>query len=178
MKRYLKIFLVFVISFVLVGCGNSDSEKKAEPNGKIAENKEETESTKTKVITCKLEKEDTANSYTLVTTYELTVEDEVVTKNKMKEVITSSSKDMLTYFETYLKSTYESMNTKYGGYEYSIVNDGKQVISNTTVDYTKVNVEKLIEDDASMKLMVNDDNKVTLSGVKSVYQTLGIECSE
>lgn len=175
MKKYLKIFLVLVISFVLVGCGNSESTKETEPNGKITEEKEET---KTKVVTCKLEKEDTANSYTLVTTYELTVEDEIVKQNKMKEVITSSSQDMLTYFETYMKTTYESMNTKYGGYEYSIVNDGKQVISNTTIDYTKVDIEKMIEDDASMKLMVNSDNEVTLSGVKSVYTTLGIECDE
>lgn len=175
MRKYLKIFLVFVISFVLVGCGNNSEDVEKEPNGKIAEEKEEV---KTKVVSCKLEKEDTANSYTLVTTYELTVEDEIVKQNKMKEVITSSSQDMLTYFETYMKTTYESMNSKYGGYEYSITNDGKQVISNTTIDYTKVDIEKMVEDDASMKLMVNSDNKVTLSGVKTVYKTLGIECDE
>lgn len=178
MKKYLKILLVFVISFILVGCGNSEDKASddKEPNGKIVE--EEKDKKETKTLNCKLEKEDTANSYKLVTTYELTTEDDLVITNKMKEVITSSKQETLSYFENYLKTTYENMNKNYGGYTYNVTNDGKQVIANTTIDYTKINIEKMMEDDASMKLMVNSDNKVTLAGIKGVYATLGITCDE
>ena len=173
MKKYFSIILIFIISIILVGCGNNNNKQEA--NGHIAE---ENDVSKVKKIVCKLEKEDTVNSYKLDTTYELTVENDLVIKNKMTEIITSTNKDTLDYFENYMKSTYKTMNDKYGGYDYKVTNDGKQVASSTTIDYTKTDIEKIIQDDSSMKLMVNSNNQVTLAGVKSVYNTLGIACDD
>ena len=96
----------------------------------------------------------------------------------MKEVITSSNQQNLKYFESYLKTTYETMKNNYGGYTFTVTNDGTQVVAETIVDYTLMNIEKAVQDDASMKAMVNSDNKVTLAGIKSIYKTIGVECNE
>lgn len=174
MKKYLKILLVLTVSFVLVGCG-----EKAKPNGQIGdETKTPSEQEEIRHVICKLEKDDATSGYKLVTDYDLTVEGELVNQNKMKEVIISSSKETLKYFEDYLKNTYDTMNKKYGGYNFTVTNDGTQVVAETVVDYTIMNVAQAVQDDASMKAMVNSDNKVTLAGVKSIYTTIGVKCNE
>lgn len=172
MKKYFKIVLMFILSIDLIGCTTNNKE---EANGYTPLEKE----TNTKrIVTCELEKEDKSNSYKLSTAYELTVENDLVLKNKIKETITSANKDVLDYFENYMKTTYKTMNDKYGGYSYKVSNDGKKVISTTVIDYTKTNIEKIKEEDSSMKLMTNSNNQVTLVGIKSVYNTLGIECDD
>lgn len=175
MKKYLNIIFVLLMSITLVGCNNNEKTNENNPNGYIGE---ENNTNAPTTITCKLEKEDTANAYKLVTTYELTVENDLVTKNKMKEVVTSSKEETLDYFKNYMETTYKTMNEKYGGHEYKVTTNNNQVIANTTIDYNKTDMKKIIEDDSSMKLMVNEDNKVTLSGLKEVYETIGITCEE
>ena len=174
MKKYLKILLVLVLAVVLAGCG-----KKADPNGNIGDGSN-TPSKQDEIrhVTCRLEKDDKASGYKLVTDYDLTVEGELVNQNKMKEVITSSNQQNLKYFESYLKTTYETMKNNYGGYTFTVTNDGTQVVAETIVDNTLLNIVKAVQDDASMKAMVNSDNKVTLAGIKSIYKTIGVECNE
>ena len=39
-----------------------------------------------------------------------------------------------------------------------------------------MNLKKFVEDNASMKSYVNKDNKITLSGAKKLYESLGATC--
>lgn len=60
----------------------------------------------------------------------------------MNEVVTSDKENVLTYFETYLNNSYKSLDDKYGGYDFKITKTTKDVSSNVTIDYNKMNLKK------------------------------------
>ena len=173
-KRFLILLICAVL--VLTGCGSSKKESNdgkfgnggTEDNGGI-----ETTSKTEKVMKCSI----TANNgtYSLVSTYEVYHDGEYVSTIKTTENLKAASKSDLDYMEEYLDSLYSQMKNNYGGYTYTIDNDGSKVVTHITADYTTMNLNKLLQTDSTASIYI-ENGKVTLSGLKTLYQQSGISC--
>ena len=156
MKKVFYGFVGALFLLVIVGCGTTG---------------------KTNKLTCTLTKDDTANGYKLESTYNISAKDNIVQKVDTKEVVVSDNATILSTFETQLNSTYKHMSETYNGYDYSITNDGKQVISDVHIDYTTLDLVKLASDDKEIKQqLMNNENKITLSKIKKLYTSMGANC--
>ena len=157
MKKCIKIFLVLLLSIVLVGCGAK--------NEKV-------------VKKCTLSMDQTANGYKLDSTYTIYATDDSVTSVETEEIVTSDNESIRQYFETTLNETYKTANETYGGYTYNVKNENNKVTSTVTIDYNKMNLNQFVKDNAAMKNYVNKKNKLTLDGVKKIYEDLGATCEQ
>lgn len=86
--------------------------------------------------------------------------------------------DVLTLFEDKINSTYKAMSDAYGGYNYSVTNTSSKVTATTAIDYTELNLKQLVQDDSSMKFIVNDKNEITLEGIKFLYIQMEAQCDQ
>lgn len=152
--KYIKILSLVFIVVLLAGCGD---------------NKEFTK-------TCTATMNDTVNGYKLDTEYKIYGKGKIATKVVTVETVTSKDQDKLDYFEKTLKETYDSINEIYGGYTNNITNKDGKVVSETTIDYTKMDVEKYVKDNSVMKSYVNSKNEMLASGIQQVYEALGATC--
>lgn len=155
MKKGVKFLVVSLFVILLVGCSSKDEKV---------------------VKTCKLNRDQSASGYTLNSTYKIHATNNVVTSVETEEVVTSENKQIRDYFESTLKTSYETAEKAYGGYTYTVKNEGNKVSSNVTIDYTKMDLEKFINSNTAMKAYVNKDNKITLEGAKKIYEGLGATC--
>lgn len=155
MKKGVKFLVVSLLTVLLVGC--SSKEEKV-------------------VKTCTLNSDQSANGYTLSATYKIYATNNVVTSVETEEIVTSDNEQIRDYFESKLKTSYETANKTYGGYAYNIKTKGNKVSSKVTIDYTKMNLKKFMESNTAMKAYVNKDNKITLEGAKNIYENLGATC--
>lgn len=80
--------------------------------------------------------------------------------------------------EEQLSQNYEKMDESYGGYTTNISKNGNKVVSEVEIDYEHMDVESLLEDQPSMKNYANDNNQLTLEGVKTIYKAMGATCEE
>ena len=160
MRSSLKIFTLIFVLLMLFGCeGKKENFKEF-------------------VKTCELTSNDVTNGYKLKSLYEIHGKGKTVEKVITTETVTSDDEETLEYFKEYLSTTYESYNKIYGGYTNEItISDGK-LISKTTIDYSKMNLEKFASDNSVIKNYVNDDNKFLLEGIKSFYKSLGANCEK
>ena len=154
MKKGFKILFISLFVFILAGCGKAEE----------------------KVTKCELTSNQAASGYSLKSTYEIYSKGNVVDKIKIKEVVTTDKENIITYFESYLEQTYKTANETYGGYTYKVTKSDKDITADVTIDYTKMNLDKFISDNSSMKSYVNKDNKITLEGVTKIYEALGATC--
>lgn len=155
MKKVLKVFATLLVVVILFGCGASTEEK---------------------VVKCTISQKDLTNGYELKSEYNIYAQGEVVKSVKTKEVITSEQESILSYFQTTLNTTYEKYNSEYGGYTYEVTKEGNTVTSNVAIDYTKMDLDKFSEDQSSIKSAINDNNELTVDGIKSMYQSMGATC--
>ena len=77
-----------------------------------------------------------------------------------------------------LNEQYQSSNETYGGYEYKVEKKDNSVESNVTLDYSKLNLKKYIEDNPAMKQFLNKNYKITLDGMISLYESSGATCNK
>lgn len=154
MKKILGM-LVFVISIILItGCSNNEEVVK----------------------TCTSTTNDVANGYKLESKYTVYAKGDIVQKVETVETITSDDEGILEYFEESLEDSYEALKDTYGGYTNEVDNENGKVVSKTTIDYTKMNVEQYVKDNTIMENYVNSDNEFLLEGVISIYEALGATC--
>ena len=146
------IFALFSVLF-LTGCGSSE-----------------------KTINCTNKSDQSSSGYVLDSQYKIYASGDVVNKVETTETIESSNNTILSYFEKTLKEQYQSNNDKYGGYNFDITTEDGKLVSKVTVDYSKMDLAKFIEDNAAMKSFANEDNKLTVDGVKTMYESLGAIC--
>ena len=151
MKKLIKFLAIGVGIALLSGCNNN-------------------------VVTCTLESNDTTSGYSIKSTYEIHSKNDVVSKVKTTEEIKSENDSILDYFESSLNSQYEVSNNQYGGYKYKVTKKNNTVKSVSTVDYNKMDLEKYINDNSALKEYVNSDNKISLKGIKTLYESLGATC--
>lgn len=161
MKKIAKILVVFVGVIFLAGCDTNDLF------GSI-NNKS--------ITKCTLDSDQSANGYKLNSEYNIYATGNVVTSVKTTEVVTSDKEEILKYFQNTLNTQYEAANKSYGGYSFDIKKSDNKITSNVTIDYNKMNLKKFVQDNASMKSYINKDNKITLSGAKKLYESLGATC--
>lgn len=154
MKKKFVILGCSILALTLVGCGAEE-----------------------KTFTCTLYKKDVINNYELNSTYKVYATGDVVNKVETTEVVKSNEKSVIDSFEETLEKTYKAMDEAYGGYENKITKEELELTSITTIDYNNMDIEQLIKDDASMKAIVNKDKKITIEGIKNVYEQLGAECN-
>ena len=155
MKKNILISLGIILSLCLMGCS-----------------KEAKEST----INCSLTSNNTASGYSLKSTYTIYAKKGEVEKVVTQEVVTSESSTILSAFETTLNQTYSKTNETYGGYTYKVTINGNTLTADTTIDYNKMNLAKYVEDNSSLKPYVNDNNMLTVDGLKTLYKSLGATC--
>lgn len=154
MKKFVKLTFVMMLVVLLAGCG------------------------KDKVIKCTLNSDQSASGYKIKSEYNMYSTGDIVNKVVTTETVESKNNTILAYFEKQLKTQYKTNNDNYGGYTYEITNKDGKVVSKVTIDYTKMNLNKFIKDNPAMKSYVNKSNKLTVSGVKSMYQSLGAKCEK
>lgn len=147
-----KLLLIIPVLLLLVGCGS-----------------------KTGTLKCSMSQNNVLNNYSLKSEYTVNYKGDYVTKVESKEVVTSESSSILDYFESALNTTYDNMSKTYGGYTFKVTKDGNTVTSTVTIDYDKMNVEKLYNDESSLKNYIKD-NHLTVDGIKSMYASMGITC--
>lgn len=155
MKKLFFVVPILGIGLLLAGCGKVEGG----------------------VVNCTLYTNDAVNGYTLNSTYKINYTGEYVDSVESEEIVTSEDTDILNYFETTLTDTYDKTSAAYGGYDYSVNNDGSKVVSTVTIDYKKMDLEQFITDQPTLK-SYSKDNKLLVEGVKTMYESMGATCSE
>ena len=161
MKKVIKSLIALSLIVLLVGCG---------------EKKETKEEIKEKTYKCTLTSNDIVNGFKVESVYEIYATEDVVKKVKTEEKVTSDDETILDTFENTLNTTYEAADKNYGGYDYSVTRNDNEVLSITTIDYTKMNLKQYIKDNSALSQYVNDNNELTAEGIKSLYTSMGATC--
>lgn len=154
MKKVVSSIIITLFAVVMTGCGKAEE----------------------KTLTCTLHKKDVINGYEINSTYKAQAKDNVVTKVETQEIVTTDTPEMANYFEETLQNTYQKMHQSYGGYEFTVTNKDNKVTSDVTIDYTKLNLEQLAKDDSAIKGILDDKNRMTLDGMKALYEAQGATC--
>lgn len=130
---------------------------------------------KTGTINCTLSSNNVVNGYKIESEYKINYKGDTVESVETLEVVTSSSNQLLDYFETSLNESYSKMNDNYGGYDYSVTKEEGKVSSKVKIDYNKMNIEQFVKDQPALKSYVSG-NKLLTDGVKSLYESMGATC--
>lgn len=154
MKKVLYVGLCSALMLLASGCG---SEKEI-------------------MKTCTLNSNNVAQNYEMKNEYKIYGKGKVVTKAVTTETIISSNQEILDYFEETVKETYDTNNAAYGGYTNKITNKDGKLVSETTIDYSKMDIEKFINDNSVMKSFVNSKNELLIDGIVELYEAMGATC--
>ena len=152
MKK-IKLFVVIMICFLVVGCGNKQVTK-----------------------TCTLVSDQSSNGYKSSTTYTIYSKNDIVTKVEQKEVIDSKKKEILDFYKDEYNSMYKKYNKTYGGYTYHVSINKNQLIFDVLIDYKEFDMDKYIRDNTGIKKFVNKDNQYTMDGIIKMYENIGGSC--
>jgi uncharacterized lipoprotein YehR (DUF1307 family) len=155
MKKFVKLTFAFMLVVLLTGCLGKD-----------------------KVTKCTLKSDQSASGYKITSEYNVYSSKDEVNKVVTTETVESKNNTILAYFEKQLKSQYKANNDSYGGYKYEVTNKDGKVVSKVTIDYSKMNLNKFVKDNPAMKSYVNKSNKITVKGIKSMYQSMGATCEK
>lgn len=155
MKKGLIVMTALSCVLLLAGCGNKEQK-----------------------LTCTLDKNDVVTGYKLTTKYEATAKGNKLTTVKTTETVESDSQDVLDYFKEATEESYNKMNDTYGGYTFTTKSEGKKLVVNTTIDYTKLDQKKLAADEPAMKQYMDKNNNMTLDGIQKVYEAMGSTCKK
>lgn len=156
MKKLAYGFLVLLCVVFITGCGSDDSS-----------------SYKTEKCTNKM----STNDMEYTADYELRLKDDTHVKSvKTTETIKSSNSDYLDTTKKSIEDLYDNVNKKYGGYSCSVKISGDTLTSECVIDYDKMDLKQYIQDNPTAKVIVDDDYKATVEGLKTTYKALGAKC--
>lgn len=157
MKKIVKVFAALLVVTLLCGCGAEENER---------------------IIKCTASQNNLANGYEIKSEYNIYAKGDVVKSVKTKETVTSDQEAILNTFETTLNSTYGTYSKEYGGYKYEIVKDNNTVTSNVAIDYSVMDLARFANDNSVLKNYMNDNNELTVDGLKTMYKSLGATCED
>lgn len=116
------------------------------------------------------------NSISMDMKYTVKYSGKNVTKIDTVEKVVSDDKSTLDFYKSKLDESYEDYkDIKY--YENEISVDGNTLTSTTSIDYSKIDTDKLIQIDSSNKKLI-EDGKINIDTIKSYYESLGITCEK
>ena len=153
MKRSILIPSLLAIALFVTGCSNEKKDNK--------------------ILNCS-SKETIVDGIKTNSSYKVTHDGEYVRVIEIEEtVMTTDTK----YLET-IKKTIETMympynNVKY--YEYSVNIQGDTLISTSKIDYSKINMDELLEINPEMSIII-EDGKLRVYEVEKIYNQKGITC--
>ena len=150
MKKKFNMLIIFIF-LLLVGCS------------------------KEKYTVCNLKLSDKNFGYNLNSTYKVYYDNNYVKKIDKKEVYSSQNEEVLNYFFDLKLIDYNNLNDLYGGYEFSIEQNKSSIIINTIIQLDKVDIKRMLKDGYIDNNYVVS-NKLTVSGLKYLYQSKGFIC--
>lgn len=128
-----------------------------------------------KKVTCTSKSDQSQNGYVIETKEVIYPRGKNVSKVVINQTITSKDSKKLDSFEKQFKEDYASFDKKYGGYKYKVTKTKDKVVSDITIDYTKLDMKKFITDNEAMKKYTKN-NKLTVAGAKEMYEASGAVC--
>lgn len=169
MKRVSKYLFVLLVGVVLLtGCNDTKKENKDNNN-----NKEVKEEVKEQTMECS-RKATVTEGVELDVNYTVTYVGEDVKKVYSNEKVISENKQYLEAYKTQVENIYSPYkDLKY--YDTNIRIEGNTLISEATIDYDKVDTDKMIEIDSANATLIKD-GKVKVSDLKTAYSALGAIC--
>lgn len=106
--------------------------------------------------------------------YEVTYHGEYVKTVNTKEVMTSTDTKTLEAYKTQLEDIYKDFDG-IDHYKYHFEIEGNTLTSTVSIDYEKVDTDKILAvDDSTDQLIKN--GKVKLEDIKKVYEDVGATC--
>ncbi len=115
------------------------------------------------------------NGYETTSKFAIYYTGDYVDKVETVETVTSESEDFLDNMEEYINSTYDAMNSAYGGYSYEVIREDGSIVSNVVIDYSKMDLELYITDQPTMSNYVEND-KFLVEGIVDIYEEAGATC--
>jgi uncharacterized lipoprotein YehR (DUF1307 family) len=168
MKRVSKLLLIVLCLVVFITTGCTKETKNEEKT--TTEDKTETED---KTMQCK-RTATISDGVTVDLSYTVTYADDYVKKIYSNEQVKSTNS---TYLKSY-KEQVESIYSPYKGieyYDYDVRIEGNTLISEATIDYEKVDTDKLIEVDSANSSIIKN-GKIKVSDIKTLYNNVGATC--
>ena len=163
MMKYQKISLIIILLLIpvlITGCGKSN-QKVSLYSGKGM---------------LKCSREGTLDGGTAQFSYELSYKDGYVTTLHSIEEITSEDNNILdTYEEAYNNIFASYKGLKY--YDNTITRKDNTVTSDTTINYAKIDIDKLLEIEGSEDNVI-EDGKVKVVTWKKFAEKFGTTCSQ
>lgn len=126
--------------------------------------------------TMKCESTSKQEKYTINSSYTVHSGGGIVKKVESVETVESKDEEFLKTVEDNFNKQYKYNSETYGGYDYKVTNKDGKVVSTVTINYKKMDLEKFIKDNQAMKSYANDKNKITLDGLKKMYESMGAKC--
>ncbi len=107
--------------------------------------------------------------------YNIYSTNDTVDKIEINETLDSEDSDTQAYFESYIKDKYDEQNNNFGGVEYNIEKNDNNLEANTTIDYSKMDIEAYAASLEGMDKYVKD-KKLLTEGMLEYYKLLGFTC--
>lgn len=171
MKKISKILFVLLISiFFITGC---DEEIKLESGSSV--DKDTDVSNATGTLLCSRGGKGLGNS-TAELSYEVNYKKGYLTRVHSKEKVNSEDQAILDQYEEAYKNIFEAYkDLKY--YENTITREDTSVMSDTTIDYSKVDMDKLKAIENSKQSII-ENGKVSLKDWLTLASNVGTKCIE
>ena len=159
--RKLNIVLCLLISLVLTGCFNNKKDDDVTNDDDV-------------LITVCRGQQEISDGIEANFRYEITSKNNNVLSLVSTETIETSDIEYLESAKKSMEDTHSIYkDIKY--YEYEITVDDNKLVSTVDIDYSKIDIDKLISiDKANENIVV--DGKVNLNYLKNMYESLGSVC--
>ena len=129
-------------------------------------------------LTCKLTSDQTAMGYKVDTTYSVYGSQEAVNRVSVRYTVTSEDEETRNGIIDNYKEQFDYNAKRYGGYEYTVDNNGNEAVFRGTINYDKMDMEKFKTDNVAMEDFLIENGKLGLDGAKRLYESSGATCNE
>lgn len=156
----MKKFYVFILLFLVVITGCNKDSKNFDNNEVI------------KTMTCSLSMVQDDVDYDFK--YLITYKEGYVLSLHSEEIIKTSIKEKISSFIEVIHENYDLYkNVEY--YNTNLIIENNKLISIIDIDYTKINIDKLIDIDPLNETLFSS-GKIKINDIRKTYETLGAVC--